>query len=298
MSKDVNQGSIFSKPMQCFCEVVPFLPFLLQDDGDHRLDEKGVGPGPQRDVQVRDLRRFRFPRVDDGQELVRIRGEFPEHEGGARHLVAFHAVPPDGHDHVRMVLVRDHVAVLAAEHPSAHPEVSGELLRERAVVIARAEAFHEGRAEARLEVASLPAPAHVHVGARAVLFHDGCDLFRDLRDRLLPGYPDKSPVRLFQGMREAVRVVLMPGHIGALDAHVALAARIGFIAPDLTDRFSSISTSRPQFCGQRTQLVFFHSPMACPSCDVTDDEQAYHKKGPRQTPRTFLIYIFPLITGH
>ncbi len=168
-------------------DVVPVVPALLQDDGDHGAGQQGVGARPDGEMDVGELRRLGVPGIDDDQQLVRVLGELLQHPGRLGDLVALHAVPARRHQHVRVVDVGVHQDTLAAGSLSHRPEVPGELLAEGVVEVLAPQGSHQRDHEAGLEVAAHPATAHEGQRARAVCVDGGPHLLGDLEDRLIPG---------------------------------------------------------------------------------------------------------------
>ena len=108
--------------------VIPVVPALLQDHGDHGPGEKGVGPRSHRQVDVRDGRGLRAPGVDHDEDLVGVFGEAGKETAGLGYLVALHAVPPHGQQHLRVLMIGCGEEVLATCGPSPAPEVAGQVI--------------------------------------------------------------------------------------------------------------------------------------------------------------------------
>ena len=66
--------------------------------------QQGIGSRPNGQVDVGDPGRLRAPRVDDHQDFVRVLGHSREKSPGLGHLVALHAVPAHGHQHVGVLM--------------------------------------------------------------------------------------------------------------------------------------------------------------------------------------------------
>ncbi len=142
-------------------QVLRVFPAPLQDDRDHRLDQQGVGPGPQRQVDIGEPRGFALPRVDDHQQFVGMGGDPSQHPGGLGHLVAPHPVPAPADQHLGFMLIGNGEIVLLAQHPPVDPPGAAELLAGGGVEVLRAQRAEQGQAEGGFEMAALGAGAHV-----------------------------------------------------------------------------------------------------------------------------------------
>jgi len=150
-------------------------------------------------------------------------------------LMALHPVPPQNEKDIRLVHVGLVVQVLAPMSAAAHPECTREFLRQGAVVILRTQPFHEPYAEGRLEMAALPAAAHIGERARAITADDAFQASRDFINSLIPGNPFKCVPDPFQGVFQAVGIVLVVCNVEPLAAAVAFASDIGLVRPNLDD---------------------------------------------------------------
>jgi hypothetical protein len=152
-------------------DIVGRLPPFGHDDGDHGFHQQGVGAGPHRQVKVGDGGGFAAARIDGDQQPVGILAESGQDLAGLGHLVALHAVPPPGNDHIGGVLVGDGDIVLPPEHTPRDPPGAAEFLSGRGIKIAGPHRPQQSQAEGGLEMAALGAAPHVGQTARPVLIH-------------------------------------------------------------------------------------------------------------------------------
>ena len=64
---------------------------------------------------------------------------------------------------------------------------------------------------------------------------DRVDALADLRERLLPGDANEFAVHLLERVVETIRIVQILCGGAPLAAHIAVAARAGFVGPDIDD---------------------------------------------------------------
>ncbi len=227
----LEPGADLVQPGDVSSDVVRAFPAFLEDDRDHGLGQQRIRPRSDRQMDVRDLGRLRRPRVDDHEYLVGILGEAFQKSAGLRHLVAHHAVPSQGQQHVGVVVVGDQELVAGGLLPG--PEQAGELLGQGRIVILRAETPQQRPAEESFQVGPLATAAHVGVRARPMGIQDRPELLRDLVDGLIPGDPLEVVPNPLQRMEEPLAVVLVVVYVPSLAADVALAAKVLLARPNL-----------------------------------------------------------------
>ncbi len=86
-------------------------------------------------MNIRQFRRLRNPRVDDGHLESRFFFLVPENDGGLGDVVAHHGVGSPEDQKIRTRDIRDGMHILAAEGPALYPEIAGQFLGQGAVVV-------------------------------------------------------------------------------------------------------------------------------------------------------------------
>ena len=213
----------------------------LDHHGQDGGEQVGVGARPQRQVQVRDLRRLRPARVDHDHLARRVVLDLVERVAGVGEPVREPRVAAQHDEQVALLDAFCRVARLGAEHLAVDPEVARLLLRERVDEPRRVHPPQQGRAVGATGVVALPAPARVEHRAgpagRGVGVADRGELRRDLGQRRLPTdrlVPAAGEAPQRRG--EPVVVVAVPGQALCLLAQVARGARVLLVAADPGDR--------------------------------------------------------------
>ena len=140
---------------------------------------------------------------------------------------------PTASSHIAVVVVGPDDEVLPAQGPAPDPVGAGQLLAEGVVVVLGAQAAQQPHAEGRLEVAALPAAAHVRERAGSVPVEDVLQPGGDLVQGLVPGYFLEAVADPLQGVGQPVGVVLVMDDVQPLAAGVALAAGVFLVRPHL-----------------------------------------------------------------
>jgi len=210
-------------------------PAFLQNQGNHGFEQQGVRAGADGQMDVGEFCRFGFTRIDHDQHFVFVFGQTLKLARGLRNLMALHAVPAEYQKNIGVIDIRLIMQVLLAVRSPANPEGAGKFLRQRAVLVLRAQAPHQTHAESRFKMTALSAAAHVGKRAGAVFVNDALELRCDFIDGLVPGDPLEFVPDFFERIFQAVGVVLVIGDVQTLAADIPFAFGVGFVASNFDD---------------------------------------------------------------
>ena len=104
---------------------------------------------------------FRYTRVDNNQQFIRIFRKALKLPRRLGNLMALHAVPSECQKNFSIIDIRLVMQILLSVSPPYNPESAGKFLRQCAVLILRTEQAHQADAESRLKMAALAAAPHV-----------------------------------------------------------------------------------------------------------------------------------------
>ena len=93
----------------------------MKNQSNHGLDQKCIGSGTNRQVNIGYGRSLTFSGVHHQKKTLGVFAEPLKHFAGLGHLVAHHSVPAPSHQHFSSVLVRYGHIVLLSQHPAKHP---------------------------------------------------------------------------------------------------------------------------------------------------------------------------------
>ena len=103
-------------------------PPFSEHNCDHSAGQECVSSRPDCEMDIGNLRRFRFPRINNYQQLVGIFGKFFQHNRCPGHLMTRHTVPADSHQHIGTFFVGDCKFILFSRCASMGPELTGQFL--------------------------------------------------------------------------------------------------------------------------------------------------------------------------
>ena len=212
----------------------------LDDQGDDRRQQEGVGAGPQGQVQIGDVGGLGAAGIDDDHLALGAVLDLVHDPAGVAEAVGQPGVGADDHQEVAVVDALGGVDRLRAEHLPVHPEVARLLLGQGVEVSGRAHPGQQRPDVGPAGVVALPAAAVDGEGTgparRPVGLPDRPEAGGDLADGGVPvdrlvGAVGPAPQR----RREAVGAGAVEREALRFLADVAGGLGVGLVAPDPGD---------------------------------------------------------------